>query len=480
MNCADTRRFGLAGLLLWCAALLAACGGSSTEVTYSGPGLEPGSAPVAEAIQAEPAGPNTVEIVVDKGPTGLGAGSTVNIPYVTVTVCEPGSTTQCVTVDHVIVDTGSYGLRLLRSKVQPALNLPAVQLVNGAVAGPAVECYPFIIGGLWGPLARAEVAIGGERTVATATRPADVSIQLIDDLDTAVLAAPADCVQAANGAVLKSAHDLQANGILGLGGVSIDCGTDCVLGNYEGRHVQYYLCPDNQVANCVPAPISLEQQVQNPVIRFAENNNGTIISLPSLPTLGAGTVKGRLVFGIATQTNNQLTNAAQSRQVWLDTNTANDLTYLYFTTTVDARSYPQSFIDSGSNALFFNDGAVSQACEVNAGASGAGWYCPVGALTRQATFTSATGATATADFSVGSADALFRTASMGFANLAGAVPKSTDPAVVDTSDQVFVWGLPFFYGRSVYTSIWKQALSASGPWYAYCDLKGGQPCPGAP
>ena len=33
--------------------------------------------------------------------------------------------------------------------------------------------------------------------------------------------------------------------------------------------------------------------------------------------------------------------------------------------------------------------------------------------------------------------------------------------------KTFVWGLPFFYGRAVYTSIWGQALSATGPWYAF-------------
>lgn len=483
MRCGNARGLGLVGLALCAAAWLAGCGGgSSTQVTYSGPGLDPGTAPVAEAVLAAPTGPNTAEIVVDNGPAGVGAGSTVNIPYVTVTVCEPGSSTRCVTVDHVIVDTGSYGLRLLRSKVQAALNLPVVQLASGAVSGPVVECYPFIIGGLWGPLARADVLIGGERTVATATRPSDVSVQLIDDLGASGLAPTPDCEAASGGQdkVLKSAQALQANGILGLGGVDVDCGTVCEAGNYAGKHIQYYLCPDNQTANCGAAPIARELQVQNPVTRFAENNNGTIISLPALPTLGAGKVKGRLVLGIGTQLNNQLTTAAQARQVWVDANPNNDLTYLYFTTTVGARSYPQSLIDSGSNALFFNDSAVSQTCEVNAGSSSAGWYCPAALLTRQASFTDVNGATSTVDFSVASADVLFRTTSMGFADLAGAVPKVTTPGVVDTSDQVFVWGLPFFYGRSVYTSIWKQALSAAGPWYASCDLNAGQPCPGAP
>jgi hypothetical protein len=27
--------------------------------------------------------------------------------------------------------------------------------------------------------------------------------------------------------------------------------------------------------------------------------------------------------------------------------------------------------------------------------------------------------------------------------------------------------LPFFYGRSVFTSIWQQTLSDKGPWWAF-------------
>ncbi len=62
------------------------------------------------------------------------------------------------------------------------------------------------------------------------------------------------------------------------------------------------------------------------------------------------------------------------------------------------------------------------------------------------------------DFSIASADALFSTSSDAFANLGGSVNQGAG---------TFVWGLPFFYGRSVYTSIWGQALSPIGPWNAY-------------
>ena len=56
---------------------------------------------------------NTMTVTVDSGPAA--APGAINHAYVTVRVCVPGSTTQCANVDHVLLDTGSWGLRLVRS-----------------------------------------------------------------------------------------------------------------------------------------------------------------------------------------------------------------------------------------------------------------------------------------------------------------------------------------------------------------------------
>ena len=45
-------------------------------------------------------------------------------------------------------------------------------------------------------------------------------------------------------------------------------------------------------------------QVQNPVTMFATDNNGTIITLPSVASAGAANVTGSLIFGIDTESNN--------------------------------------------------------------------------------------------------------------------------------------------------------------------------------
>jgi hypothetical protein len=448
----------LFGLLLILAVSAGCGGGNSSVTTYTGGGAGVGTPGTTVTVDT-PTGINTTEIVVDSGPASFSFGA-ANIPYVTVTICTPGTST-CVTVDHVFLDTGSYGLRMLKSKVS-ALSLPALNLAAnsqfGTPAGLAVECYPFVLGGLWGPLAKADVRIAGEAA-------AGIPIQVIDDTASAALAVPADCITASGGSVFSSAASLQANGILGIGMMGFDCGLTCISPlNYAGFHVQYYVCPDSVTANCKPAAMPVDQQVQNPVAHFVPDdrnpqpdNNGTIIVLPELPTLGAGVAKGRLVFGIGTRSNNQISPSAKI--ILADANPSSS-SYLYFKTTLGTSSFVDSYIDSGSNAFFFNDSSISQTCKSSFGGVSGGWYCPAGvtSVARTATLTDSVGNLAPVSFSVGNADLLFSGSSTAFANLGGSINQSPD---------TFVWGLSFFFGRSVYTSIWGQALSQNGPWNAF-------------
>src|ERR1700729_4220682 len=46
-------------------------------------------------------GANVVPLVVDGGPTG----KIINTPFISITLCAPGSTTSCQTIDHIMVDT---------------------------------------------------------------------------------------------------------------------------------------------------------------------------------------------------------------------------------------------------------------------------------------------------------------------------------------------------------------------------------------
>jgi hypothetical protein len=360
-----------------------------------------------------------------------------NLPYVTVKVCTPGSTTQCATVDHVFLDTGSYGLRLLRSKVA-GLSLTPIQVSGGTV----VECYPFVIGGVWGPLAKVDLTIGGEQA-------SSLPIQIIDDSDPAQFKPTTDCDAAANNQLLTSAGALQANGVLGIGMVRYDCGLPCDQGDYTGRPIVYYRC--SSATNCTATALPAAEQVQNPVSAFAADNNGTIVAMPAVPDTGASLVRGRLVFGIGTQSNNQLTAGLTTLYVETDPQSPN---YLYLSTQIGSLSYAASYVDSGTNGLFFADGALSSNCK--AGGAGDAWYCPPTTVTRNALLTDGIGHSVTLSLSVANADVLFATANVAFGNLGGTTAAGT-----------FVWGMPFFYGRRVHTAIWGQALAVNGPWVGF-------------
>jgi uncharacterized protein DUF3443 len=70
---------------------------------------------------AVPTGNNVAPLVVDNGPPA--AGGSIDVPFVSVTVCIPGTST-CQTIDHVSVDTGSSGLRIIASVLQSTIALP--------------------------------------------------------------------------------------------------------------------------------------------------------------------------------------------------------------------------------------------------------------------------------------------------------------------------------------------------------------------
>ena len=433
--------------MLALAVALAGCGGNSSETTLIGGGTSGGSGATSVALDV-PSGPNTTEIVVDTGPaSGFSLGA-ANVPYVTVTVCAPGSTTACATIDHVFLDTGSIGLRVLKSALNgvalPTLSVPQ-DTAHATPAGPAYECYPFVLGAVWGGLATADVAIAGELAPA-------IPVQVLDDSAAPAVNPPADCIAAANGQLQDSVGSLQANGILGIGMLAYDCGLPCSTADYAGGYTLYYSC--SPATGCVQAAIPFALQLQNPIVHFAVNNNGSVVHLPALPDLGAGVAKGRLVFGIGTQTNNQIPPTATMMLVDADPASPN---YLYLATSAGGASYPQSYVDSGSNAFFFDDTSISRVCQSSTGTT-SGWYCPATLMHRAATVTDVHGTSALVSFDVANADALFSTSSVAFANLAGSTGGGSAS---------FTWGLPFFYGRAVFTSIWGQTLSPNGPWNAF-------------
>src|ERR1700757_813064 len=121
----------LIGALL-ATSLLTACVGSKNPTA-------PSSNPVPTTTL------NTVALTVDTGPSA--ATGQINHAYVTIKVCASGQT-QCATIDHVLVDTGSSALRLVRS----VLASGGVTLASETdPQGQAIEeCMSFAGGQTWG------------------------------------------------------------------------------------------------------------------------------------------------------------------------------------------------------------------------------------------------------------------------------------------------------------------------------------------
>jgi len=113
-----------------------------------------------------------------------------------------------------------------------------------------------------------------------------------------------------------------------------------------------------------------------------------------------------------------------------------------FTTIFNGATNTHSIIDSGSNALFFSAPvSLLPPCA----SPNSEWYCPPSTTPLSAINEGATGTpSGTVTFQVGNATALFGSGNSVFGELAGTMPSNLTG---------FDWGLPFFFGRSVYVGI---------------------------
>ena len=399
----------------------AVAGTYTYNLACTGPG---GSASGSVTLGATLRANNVAQVFIDSGPAG--ASNIINVPFVSVTLCRPGTST-CQTIDHVLVDTGSYGLRIIAPGVlDPALALPAV---TGAAGDPVGECAQFFSGFFWGAVYRADVKIAGEIAPS-------LPVQLVSDNGAAFRTIPAGCSN--TGANIGSVAALGANGILGVGLFNHDCGAPCTTQVVAGT---YYEC---SVSGCSGSVMPLANQVANPVAAFATDNNGVVLAMPAVAPGGATTLTGALIFGIDTQSNNNVGSAT----VYAANSRGN------FTTSYKGTVLASSFLDSGSNGLFFTDLSIAR-CFVSRG-----FYCPAATLSLSAVNSSPTnGASGTVNFSVENLDAL--DASVRAASVGGSLGRIT-------GSRAFDWGMPFFFGRSVFVAIdGAGTLHGTGPYWAY-------------
>jgi hypothetical protein len=329
----------------------------------------------------------------------------------------------------VVLDTGSPGLRVFGSQLEGLGITPNTTAGGTEKIG---ECAFFGSGSTWGAVSTVDVKIAGEPTIT-------IPIQVIDDIG-AFEKPPDTCTMGST--LLSSPSEAGFNGLLGVGQVPND---------EPNLFTNYFACLGE---DCMPySNPATADIVLNPVSSFPVDNNGVVMYLPPIPDGGAATVNGTLYFGIGTESNNQ----PGAVQVYDQDSDPGDDTFLTINSSLGGVS-STSFFDSGSNGIFFD--STIQSCP-DSGAS-SGFYCPASSTPESATNTGFSGTpSGTVNFSIDNAQTLFNSGNVAFDNVGGSLDGGT------TFDG-FDWGLPFFFGRTVYLGI--DGVSSplgTGPYTAY-------------
>jgi hypothetical protein len=428
--------------------LLAACGGG-------GGGSNSGSSAPVTTTPTPPTTPaltNFVTVTVDQGPAALQTGGNnyyaYNQPYVTITLCAPG-TTNCQTIDHVLVDTGSVGLRILSSVLNPSL-LSALPLQTDASSNPVGECYGFVDGYVFGSVRSADLQIGGGAV-------AGMPLQVVGDSG-AFSTVPAAC-SSGGGDNITSVTDLAANGIIGISVTATDCGANCTVSGGYGA-ATYYDCPSSGCSAIIARSASTTapfQQLPNPIAAMSVDNNGSILSLPAVAAAGQASVTGTLYFGIGTEANNALGSAT----VLTTTTSTSSAGAGFITTIYKGQTLDQSYIDSGTTIYLFTDSTIATCTDQNY----KGFYCPASALSLSPQLQGLNGLAASGAFTLYNAQTLLNSTNSALPGIGGDSDVISNAMAIPRS---FAFGLPFFYGRNVYTAIeGRNAGGTVGPYFAF-------------
>jgi len=404
------RRIVLAAVLL-----LAGCGHGGGSSANS---------PPSHPVSPLPPGANVLEVSVGNWDVCI----VVNELCASITICQPG-TSNCATVTDLLVDTGSFGLRVFDSVVSPSL--PPVVNARG---DPIGECSRFLDGSaFWGAVQMADVRLGGEP-------PVQVPIQVIDPTFGGQSVSNNPC----NATVESSPSEAHLNGILGIGLFQYDCGPFCVA---NARNSLYFSCSG---ATCTGATVELPSQVQNPVFSLPVDNNGVILQLPAIPPdpggadAGADSATGSLVLGIGTASNNA---PPPGLTVYATDPNGN------FTITLNETAYAESFIDSGTNAFLFPSTLPACAGSLQV------FYCPAATTSVSGTAAGSNGTQGVVEFQIANARNLVFTGNRVFDNLGG---------TLGAGNRSVDLGLPFALGRTVYFGMQGRDSSlGTGPYWAF-------------
>lgn len=403
------------------------CGGSSSS---SGFVLNAKSYPLAPPLSLSGTESNVL-------PVSVGCGY-VNEPCVSVTVCQPGATlgsSSCTTINNILLDTGSFGLRLFSDQIPGTVTLPPI--TDSATGNPLAECVSYVdTSSDWGPVVSADVYLGYGNEKA-----ANVPTQIIN---ASYAGLPSNCLNPDTYSLSSgNPNNVGFNGILGVGLFTADCGDGCAS---DDGNQMYFACSGS---TCTGAAVPSSKQVSNPVSFLTSDNNGVILQLPNVASSGATSLTGYLVLGIGTQSDNSPPTGVTMFQA---DSTGNFQTYYSGQLFTDSNGQG-SFIDSGSNAIYFPDANIPQCT------SSPGFYCPVA-------LDNLTGVAIGANNSP--QDLLPFQVANGDTELSVSNPNVVFDNLAGPLAGMFDWGFPFFLGKSIYVGIDGATSSlGAGPYWGF-------------
>ncbi len=340
-------------------------------------------------------------------------------------MCEPGNASRCNTINNVLLDTGSYGLRLFSSLL--SLNLPQ----NSVAGKPLYEKTDFLSGSVWGSVVNADVYLADQKAPS-------IPIQLMQSTYP-------QSMTSSTANFYTTPNALGANGILGVGALLQDCGESCAYSAFNSPYYTY----DSASGTVTQTALPISQHIPNPVAKLsnAAYTGGIQIDLtPSARTtiIGGVSAASGFVLGVPP------TGLANGTVKLALNSSAHFYTGYTAQTVGSSQRTLTSFIDSGSNAYFFPDDGIL--CTGNSFS----FYCPTLPLSLTAYMFNASIVNAQ------TGDLINQTIPISFT-----VQKNTAsttafrPNLAGYLSKYFDWGLPFFYAHKVYVGFEQQDYSGN-------------------
>lgn len=400
----------LLAVLVTCLGV-AACGGGGDNNS---------SAPVPPSPPTPPHNPYTPtpvpntndKVHIQIAPHSAKVCSYTNAACVTVLICQADNPDNCDSVDDILLDTGSSGLRVFGSLLTKTL---ASMEINGSAVA---ECVGFADGtGSWGPVKYANVKLGSAATTEA------IPIQVIDVNFPTTGAGKANCIGAST-----SPSDFSLNGIIGVGPLKTDAAT-----------VTYFTC-SGTICHAVVPPA----YVTNPISKFAPGlNNGLTLTFAALPDEGATGADGYGIFGVATSAANTPKSTVSTFEIKASSPIPINVFSTFHETTLP------SFLDTGSQFFYFEDYFLPKCPGTNA-------FCPDNITAELAQMNGNDGndivSSAYINFNIGNAMQLIDSGNTAFSNIGYVFPGFNN---ID-------WGMPFYFGRTVYTVFAGESVVING------------------